>query len=553
MRMTNLFNLEWLSRHRRLVLWIISTSLVPSVILLVLSYYQTITQARAKLEAASEQGSRQVLSLIRSAEITLEELEVYLENAEPDSTNTWKLLQRIAYNDPRYREIGVVNEEGFLSLSSLGPVDPPIPIDSQSRADLSVKKLQIIGPLTTNIMQERSIVLVLPTKGKGELNILIDPILLNTLWRGFDELDIGPDGYVAYLNQGNQKVIASTGLLPREENLLMMASSRQQISSVKSIDGTDILIVVATSREWVLRNWRNLALMIVPVSFLSNILIAFLFIRLMYSAQLLKYDIRIGLQKFEFELHYQPIFDLQTGHCVGSEALVRWQHGSRGLLLPGLFIPIAEQTGSIVELGEWVLERTLLDQKKILKKHPSLYISVNLSPAQLGSKLSSQNIIWFLRQHQEVAKQLIFEITETTLIEDYQENIIKAIADLRALGAKVALDDFGTGHCGINYLSRLNFDYLKIDQRFTSASDSDSTLTSVLDGIIDLGKRLKVDFIAEGIETESQKWALLRKKIRYGQGRLLAHPMDIREFEQFLSTQQNPDQNVSGKPDPEGD
>lgn len=540
MRMTNLFNLEWLSRHRRLVLWIISTSLIPSIILLILSYYQTIAQARAKLEAASEQSSRQVLSLIRSAEITLEELEAYLENAEPDSVNTWKLLQKIAYNDPRYREIGVVNEEGFLTLSSLGPVDPPIPMDSQSRADLSVKELQIIGPLTTSIMQERSIVLVLPTQGKGELNILVDPLLLNTIWRGFNELDIGPDGYVAYLNQVNQKVIASTGLLPREENLLMMTSSRQQLSSVKPVEGTDLLIVVATSREWVLRNWRNLPLMIIPVSFLSNLLIAFLFIRLIYSAQLLKYDIRIGLQKFEFELHYQPIFDLQTGHCIGSEALVRWRHGSRGLLLPGLFIPVAEQTGSIVELGEWVVERALLDQKQFLKKYPNLHVSVNLSPTQLSSKLSSQNITWFLRQHQEAAEKLIFEITETTLIEDYQENIIKAIADLRALGAKVALDDFGTGHCGINYLSRLNFDYLKIDQRFTSASDLDSTLTRVLDGIIDLGQRLKVDFIAEGIETEAQKRALLRKGIRYGQGRFLAHPMDIKEFEQFLNTHQSP-------------
>ncbi|MEM0979509.1 MAG: EAL domain-containing protein [Cyanobacteria bacterium P01_H01_bin.58] len=389
-------------------------------------------------------------------------------------------------------------------------------------------------------MQERSIVLVLPTQGKGELNILVDPILLNTIWQGFNELDIGPDGYVAYLNQVNQKVIASTGLLPREENLLMMTSSRQQLSSVKPVEGTDLLIVVATSREWVLRNWRNLPLMIIPVSFLSNLLIAFLFIRLIYSAQLLKYDIRIGLQKFEFELHYQPIFDLQTGHCIGSEALVRWRHGSRGLLLPGLFIPVAEQTGSIVELGEWVVERALLDQKQFLKKYPNLHVSVNLSPTQLSSKLSSQNITWFLRQHQEAAEKLIFEITETTLIEDYQENIIKAIADLRALGAKVALDDFGTGHCGINYLSRLNFDYLKIDQRFTSASDLDSTLTRVLDGIIDLGQRLKVDFIAEGIETEAQKRALLRKGIRYGQGRFLAHPMDIKEFEQFLNTHQSP-------------
>lgn len=540
-------NLKWLNRHRWLVVRVFLASFTPSIVFLALSYYQTITQAKVKLEAASQQSAYQVSSLVRAAEITLKELEVYLKNADAANPNNWKLLQRIAYNDPRYREIGVVNKKGELTLTSLGPVNPPIQMDSKFRADLSRKELQIIGPLTTSIMQERSIVLVLPTQGKGELNILVDPVVLNTYWSNFNELDIGSDGYTAYFNQSTQQVIASTGLLPKDKELFTNTASREEIKIIQPVAGTDLIITSTVSRRWILRNWRNLFFVVVPVSFLSSFLVAALFIRLIYLNHFINHDIKIGLKKSEFVLHYQPIFDLRTGSCIGCEALIRWQHSSRGLLLPSRFIPIAEQSGSITELGAWVVQQALFDQKEILEKYSNLYISVNLSPVQINSKASIQKILCFLEKRQDLLGRLILEITETVLIEAHQANTINAIASLRALGTRVALDDFGTGHCGINYLSQLNFDYLKIDQKFIAASDSTSTIASILDGIVDLGKHLKVDLIAEGIETEAQKQALLRKGIRYGQGRLLAPPMPVKEFEQFLNTRHLLSVNTSEK------
>ncbi|MBE7382062.1 MAG: EAL domain-containing protein [Leptolyngbya sp. SIO1E4] len=229
------------------------------------------------------------------------------------------------------------------------------------------------------------------------------------------------------------------------------------------------------------------------------------------------------------------MLDLRTGRCIGSEALIRWQHSNQGLLLPSLFIPVAEKTGLIAEIGEWVIEKVIEEQSQLLKVYPDLYTAINLSPAQLNSGASNQTILRFLEKDCKIANNLVFEITEAILIEDDKTPALDTVARLRSLGARISLDDFGTGHSGISYLHKLGFDYLKIDRVYTSASDASSSIASILEGIIDFGRRLQVELIAEGIETEAQQQFLLNRDIRYGQGRLLAYPMPIREFEYFLA------------------
>lgn len=534
MKLPNLVTFKGFRRSYRLITGIVGITLVPPILLIVLSYYQTLVHAKKNLEVAAEQSARRITSLLRAAEITLEELETYLASSAIDEEKAWRLLRLTAYNDPRFREIGIVNEDGLLVLTSLGPVNPPIALNSDTRADLSRKELQVIGPMTTVIMQERSIVLVLPTTGKGELNILVDPILLDAYLDNLGELDLGPEGFSAYVHSSQQQVIVGTGFLPRSATLFADTVNRDHIRVIKPIQDSDIVVLNEVSKKWVLRHWRNLLWLVIPASLVSSFLITLILMRLMNLAYLLDYDIRIGLQNGEFELYYQPIFDVTTGRCTGSEALIRWRHSYQGLLLPNTFIPVSEKTGLITEIGAWVIENVIRDQKKILKQNPHLHVALNLSPVQIKSERSSQAILNFIRKNKDIASQFIFEITENSLIEETQTNVFETIASIRSLGSKVALDDFGTGHCGISYLSQLQIDYLKIDRSFVSASDPNSNVKILFDSIVELGNRLQVELIAEGIEVETQKQAVLHKGIRYGQGWFYGHPMPIKEFEVFL-------------------
>ena len=535
--MVNLFSLRWLRRYHRLVLWIVGISLIPTITLLGFSYYQAIATARSELEKAAEQSSRKLSDLIRAADLTLRELEIFLENFEETEQAAWELLQQIAYNDPRFREIGIVDAQGYLVATSLGPVDPPISIQSKTRADLSRREIQIVGPVTTSVMQQRSLVLALPTQGQGELNILIDPTLLQDFWTALGEQDLGQEGFLAYVDQRHEKIIAGVGLVPRSAETLLASAPRNHIQVRHPVDGTDVIIVGEIAKSWALRHWQRLLMTVAPIVLGSSLLVFAALTRFTYFTQLLDYDIRIGLRNREFELYYQPIFDLIANTCIGAEVLIRWKHSYQGLILPGVFIPIAEKTGLIVEMGEWVLQKAASECSKLLVDHPNIYISINLSPVQITSYQNAQTFYEKLKQYEAIAPYLMFEITETSLAETGQEAIPKTLQRIHALGAKIALDDFGTGFCGINYLSQFSFDYLKVDRTFTYASETTSNLSTALDGMIDLAKRFKANLIAEGIETEKQRQALLDKGIQFGQGWLYAHPMSLAEFKQFLSLQ----------------
>ncbi|NEQ42609.1 MAG: EAL domain-containing protein [Leptolyngbya sp. SIOISBB] len=535
--MVNLVGLRWLRRYHRLVLWIVSISLIPTITLLGFSYYQAISTARSELKKATEQSSRKLSELIRAADLTLRELEIYLENFEGTEQAAWQLLQQIAYNDPRFREVGIVDEQGYLVATSLGPVEPPIAIKSKTRADLSRREIQIVGPVTTSVMQQRSLVLALPTQGQGELNVLIDPTLLQDFWTALGEQDLGQEGFLVYVDQHHEKIIAGVGLVPRRAETLLAPASRDRIQVRYPVDETDIVIVGEISKGWALRHWERLLITVAPVVLGTSLLVFAALTRFTYFTQLLDYDIRIGLKNREFELYYQPIFDLVANTCIGAEVLIRWKHSYQGLILPGVFIPIAEKTGLIVEMGDWVLQKAAVGCSELLADYPNLYISINLSPVQITSYQNAQAFYEKLKEHEAVTPHLMFEITETSLAETGQEAIPKTLKRIHSLGAKIALDDFGTGFCGINYLSQFSFDYLKIDRTFTCACETTSNLSTALDGMIDLAKRFEANLIAEGIETEKQRQTLLDKGIQFGQGWLYAHPMSLAEFKQFLSLQ----------------
>lgn len=245
--------------------------------------------------------------------------------------------------------------------------------------------------------------------------------------------------------------------------------------------------------------------------------------------------LRQALERDEFELHYQPQIDLNTFGVIGAEALIRWRDAQGNLIQPMEFIPLAEETGLIVPIGEWVL-RTACAQAVAWQKRglPPVCIAVNVSGRQLRQDDFVAVVRTALRDAGLEPRWLEIEITESVLMEKLEESIAK-LKELRALGVQVAIDDFGTGYSSMNYLHRLPIDRLKIDRSFIQNITQNGDDPVVARAIIALGHALGLSIVAEGVETETQSVFLRDQLCQTVQGFLYSHPLTVGQFETHLA------------------
>jgi diguanylate cyclase (GGDEF)-like protein len=239
--------------------------------------------------------------------------------------------------------------------------------------------------------------------------------------------------------------------------------------------------------------------------------------------------LRRGLERDEFTLHYQPVIDLAQGRVVGVEALVRWQHPTEGLLLPGAFIPVAEATGLIVPLGAWVLDQACRQAAAWDAAGRPLHMAVNLSARQV----SHVDIVPTLRRALDSsglpAERLLVEVTESAVMEDAEAAGI-ALAQIAQLGASVAIDDFGTGYSSLLYLKRYPIHALKVDRWFVSGLDEDGDDAAIVASLISLSRAVGAVCVAEGIETATQYQRLVALGCHYGQGYLFSRPVPAEDL-----------------------
>jgi diguanylate cyclase (GGDEF)-like protein len=234
----------------------------------------------------------------------------------------------------------------------------------------------------------------------------------------------------------------------------------------------------------------------------------------------LRADLRGVTARDELRLHYQPIVDLRTGDVVDMEALVRWEHPERGLLLPNSFIPIAEEMGIVVEIGEWVLERACRQLRWWREQAPSIDVSVNLSARQLHSERLADQVRGALDRSGLKPSALVLEVTESILADDSAETMLR---DLKDIGVRLAIDDFGTGYSSISYLRRFPIDILKIDREFTRELTTADGV-ALFGGIVQLAHGLGLLTVAEGIEEIAQRDRAAAASCDRGQGFLFARP-----------------------------
>jgi len=231
-------------------------------------------------------------------------------------------------------------------------------------------------------------------------------------------------------------------------------------------------------------------------------------------------DLRHALRRDEFEVVYQTQYDLKSELPSGSEALIRWRHPEHGVISPGQFIPIAEETGLIVPIGEWVLRQACADAAK-WPEHVT--VAVNLSPAQFRVGDIAETVADVLHETGLPANRLELEITESLLINNTEEVLAK-LNRLRDLGVKIAMDDFGTGYSSLSYLARFPFSRIKIDQQFVCNMTRDPAMRAIVKTVIALGKSLGIDVTAEGVETLEQARMLRRFGCPQAQGYLYGRP-----------------------------
>jgi diguanylate cyclase (GGDEF)-like protein len=236
----------------------------------------------------------------------------------------------------------------------------------------------------------------------------------------------------------------------------------------------------------------------------------------------LEIDLREAIWGDQLEVYYQPLVDIVSRRIVSVEALTRWNHPTRGPIPPTDFVTVAEQTGLIVELGNWIMLQACRDATQM----PShIKVAVNLSPVQFAESNIVEWARFALADSGLPAERLEFEITEGVLMEDTERNL-NFLRELKKLGVSIALDDFGVGYSSLAYLTKFPFDKVKIDKSFIDTLDRMET-GAVISSIVELANSLNLAILAEGIETEEQRRCLRSLGIRFGQGFLFAEPMPL--------------------------
>jgi diguanylate cyclase (GGDEF)-like protein len=254
-------------------------------------------------------------------------------------------------------------------------------------------------------------------------------------------------------------------------------------------------------------------------------------------------DLRRALDEDQFVLHYQPKIDLETGHITGAEALVRWEHPTRGLVGPGEFILVAEERGLIIALGEWVMHEACAQNKAWQQAGMApLPIAINLSAVHFQQPTLLRDVQQTLYDHALPARCLELELTESSILQD-TSTTIATMERLKAVGVMLALDDFGTGYSSLSQLKGLPLDNLKLDQSFVRGLPNDSDDLAICTAVIAMGRALGLKVIAEGVESTEQLAVLRALGCDVGQGYLFARPLPAEQFLDFV--QQHGDDEVT--------
>ncbi len=277
--------------------------------------------------------------------------------------------------------------------------------------------------------------------------------------------------------------------------------------------------------------WRT-AQALVPLGVAAGLLLVWAVLYLAKQQLALPAVLKIALKRNEFFLLYQPIVELRGGRCVGAEALIRWRRPNGELVRPDVFIPVAEDTGLIHEITKRVMDIVAREATQLLKLHPGLHVGINLSSKDLQLDDTPHLVRDLLVKMGVQPRNILVEATERGFMQE--EKARRIMGDIHALKLKIAIDDFGTGYSSLSYLEKYPLDYLKIDKSFVDTMGGKTATSQVAVHIIEMAKSLKLEMIAEGVETAEQAKYLQERGVQYAQGYFFGKPMPMAELAAFV-------------------
>jgi sensor c-di-GMP phosphodiesterase-like protein len=440
---------------------------------------------------------------------------------EPCTAQTVERLRRLVYESAVTREIGLFRTDLQVYCTNFGA--------AQAYPEPAVRERfppegLFLAVFQTEIMGERSVVVHRRTSSGSGANAVVAPreFRNDVLAQAF-----GARGSLRLILADGSVVAESPGAVPRGTPgyvSVVAGSSRLPVRLEASRPEAELydLFLERAPRHGLV----GLGLGVLAFSAFS---------RAMRRRLSLETELRTALRRGELEVHYQPVVALDTGRCTGAEALVRWRHPRLGLVRPELFIAMAEETGLVVPMTSWMLRRIRDDLVSHFPGRQDFHVGVNLVAQHFQDERIVREVETVLAGSGLDPSVLMLEVTERQLVDDRGGVAQQVMARLRGLGCSLAIDDFGTGQSSLAYLQRFHMDYLKVDKAFVDTIGTDSLSRPVLDAVIDLGHRLDMDLIAEGVEQPYQAIYLRERGVAYAQGYHFSPPMPVVDLARFAA------------------
>jgi sensor c-di-GMP phosphodiesterase-like protein len=512
--------------------------LVPVSYAIYLAYNTTIEKAEDNLRAIAQSIAMDTSSLLTDIDqglIALSRLGDRCTQEDVTAMNT------MAYDIPGISDIGLIRPDRKLFCSSWGAVRPPVTPELPPPA----AGFRLLGPLEIKMMDRYGLVAIRQREDGSEIGALIHPTVLI----GHLGADLGEQGFAVLIRRQDGHLYASEGNVPAMEMVESESEVDDGSTQLRALfkDGVErtlfaveldgypgIYSVAAAADAWILHDWFRMAFMLGAIGAGTSALLVFLMIGILLRRLSLQGELERSLQKNEFEINYQPVIELASGRCTGAEAFISWVQPGGKRVRPDLFIPLAEDTGLIEPMTEWLMKQIRIEMEGMLAADRSLHIAINLSPCHFESEKILSTSTRAFGSSAIKPEQIIYEITERGLIKEDNGVARSVMTKLRERHSAMALDDFGTGYSSLSYISSFPLDYLKIDKQFVDAIGTESPMAGLVESIIDMAKRLDLRTIAEGVERLEQVEYLRDKGVDYVQGWYYAKALTAAELEEFL-------------------